>query len=161
MKNGDGLRVVLWLSGCEHHCKNCQNPITHDPEDGLPFDKAAKQEIWDYLAKDYCSGITFSGGDPLFPGNREELLSYLRELKSKYPLLNIWCYTGYDWEEVGHLDHMQYIDVLVDGKYVDEERDEKLCWKGSKNQRVISVKESIKNLDLSPILWCTDYYEEK
>lgn len=73
MLNGDGLRVVLWLAGCTHHCKNCQNPITWDPNGGIPFDEDAKQEIFEELEKDYVDGITFSGGDPLLEQNREEL----------------------------------------------------------------------------------------
>ena len=77
MLNGDGLRVVLWLAGCEHHCKNCQNPVTWDPDGGLPFDEAAKAEIYEELDKEYVSGITFSGGDPLLLRNREELTEFL------------------------------------------------------------------------------------
>lgn len=78
MLNGDGLRVVLWLAGCEHHCKNCQNPVTWDPDGGLTFDEAAKAEIYEELDKEYVSGITFSGGDPLLLRNREELTEFLK-----------------------------------------------------------------------------------
>ena len=73
MKNGDGLRVVLWVAGCSHHCAGCQNPVTWDPEGGLLFDEAAKAEIFEQLERDYISGITFSGGDPLYEGNRNEV----------------------------------------------------------------------------------------
>ena len=73
MNNGDGLRAVLWLAGCDHCCEQCQNPVTWDPNGGLPFDEEAKKELFDILSKDYISGITFSGGDPLFPGNRREV----------------------------------------------------------------------------------------
>ena len=90
MLNGDGLRVVLWLAGCSHHCKNCQNPITWDPDGGLIFDETAKQEIYEELDKDYVSGITFSGGDPLFETNREELTAFVREIKTSYPDKTIW-----------------------------------------------------------------------
>lgn len=100
MLNGDGLRVVLWLAGCSHHCKNCQNPITWDPDGGLIFDEAAKQEIYEELDKDYVSGITFSGGDPLFETNREELTAFVREIKTRYPDKTIWLYTGYQWEQI-------------------------------------------------------------
>ena len=85
MLNGDGLRVVLWTAGCAHHCRNCQNPITWDPEGGLPFDEAARQEIWEELEKEYISGLTFSGGDPLYPDNREELTALIQEVRERYP----------------------------------------------------------------------------
>ena len=85
MLNGDGLRVVLWVAGCQHCCKECHNPITWDPDGGLPFDEAAKQEIFEQLEKSYISGITFSGGDPLHPANRADVRSRMEEIKAKYP----------------------------------------------------------------------------
>lgn len=142
MLNGDGLRVVLWLAGCEHHCKNCQNPVTWDPDGGLPFDDAARAEIYEELEKEYVSGITFSGGDPLLPRNREELAAFLKEIKEKYPEKTIWLYTGYLWNEVQDLELIQYLDVLVDGRFVEELKDNSLPWKGSANQRVIDVKKT-------------------
>lgn len=143
MLNGDGLRVVLWLSGCDHACKGCQNPLTWDPNQGLVFDKNAKQEIFEQLDKDYISGITFSGGDPLYMGNREEVLAFMQEIKEKYPNKTIWCYTGYTLEELENQDAQftqnlrQVVDVLVDGEYVRELRDVNLPWVGSSNQNVI------------------------
>ena len=83
MLNGDGLRVVLWVAGCLHHCKNCQNPITWDPEGGIPFDADAKEEIFEELEKEYISGITFSGGDPLYPDTRKDLWKLIQEIKNK------------------------------------------------------------------------------
>ncbi|MDD3278373.1 MAG: anaerobic ribonucleoside-triphosphate reductase activating protein [Lachnospiraceae bacterium] len=139
MLNGDGLRVVLWLSGCSHHCKNCQNPITWDPMGGVPFDEAAKQALFEQLDKDYISGITFSGGDPLFVDNREELLELVKELRRKYPKKNIWLYTGYRYEEIRNEEVLKYLDVVVDGRYIEAERDTALPWKGSANQRVIDI----------------------
>lgn len=140
MLNGDGLRVVLWFAGCDHHCKNCQNPITWDPEGGLVFDEDARQEIYDELDKDYISGITFSGGDPLYMGTREGLLELIKDIKEKYPEKTIWLYTGYMWEEICHLEHIRYLDIVVDGRFVEELKDNNLPWKGSSNQRVIDVK---------------------
>lgn len=140
MLNGDGLRVVLWLAGCTHQCRNCQNPITWDPEGGLVFDEAAKQEIFDELEKDYVSGITFSGGDPLYTGSREDVLELIREIKERYPDKTIWLYTGYLWEEICDLELVSYLDVLVDGPFVEELKDNNLPWKGSSNQRVVDVK---------------------
>ncbi len=140
MLNGDGLRVVLWTAGCAHHCINCQNPITWDPEGGLPFDEAARQEIWEELEKEYISGLTFSGGDPLYPDNREELTALIQEVRERYPRKTIWLYTGYLWEEICHLELIPYVDVVVDGRFVEELKDNNLPWKGSSNQRVIDVQ---------------------
>ena len=100
MLNGEGLRVVLWVSGCSHHCHACQNAFTWDPFDGLEFDESAKKELFDELEKPWCSGITFSGGDPLFYGNREEIRKLVVEIFQKFPEKTIWLYTGYTWEEL-------------------------------------------------------------
>jgi len=140
MLNGDGLRVVLWLAGCEHHCKNCQNPITWDPEGGLPFDESAKQELFEELEKDYISGITFSGGDPLYRGTREELQELIREIRNRYPRKTIWLYTGYLWEDICNLELISSLDIVVDGRFVEELKDNNLPWRGSSNQRVIDVQ---------------------
>ena len=100
MLNGDGLRVVLWVAGCEHHCPNCQNPVTWDINGGLEFDEAAKKEIFDELEKNYVSGITFSGGDPLHTQNRKDVGALIEEIKEKFPNKTIWIYSGYDWQDV-------------------------------------------------------------
>ena len=157
MLNGDGLRVVLWVSGCDPCCKECQNPITWDPNGGLLFDDAAKQEIFEQLEKSYISGITFSGGDPLYPGNRMDVRNFMQELKEKYPDKTIWLYTGYSWEEINDLGCMNYIDVLVDGEFKLELLDHKLRWKGSKNQRVIDVQDSLKDISKEPKIHCEEY----
>ena len=158
MLNGDGLRVVLWVAGCDHCCKGCQNPITWDPEGGLLFDDAAKQEIFDQLEKSYISGLTFSGGDPLFPSNRVEVRKLAEEVKAKYPDKTIWLYTGYNWDDVMHYPVMQYVDVVVDGEFKQDLFDGNLLWKGSSNQRVIDVQKSLKTTDpAQPVLYCGDY----
>ena len=158
MLNGDGLRVVLWVAGCSHCCKGCQNPITWDPDGGLLFDEAAKQEIFDQLDRSYISGITFSGGYPLHSSNRLDVRALAEEIKEKYPNKTIWLYTGYKWEEIWHYPMMKNIDVLVDGEYVEEQRDTKLLWKGSSNQRVIDVQATLEKSDkLIPVLHCGDY----
>lgn len=144
MLNGDGLRVVLWVSGCSHHCPGCHNPITWDPEDGLLFDEKAKEELFAELSKDYISGITFSGGDPMFPTNKGEIYSLARELKQAFPDKTIWLYTGSVFEDICKEPLMQYVDVCVDGEFILESYDAKLRWKGSANQRVINVKETLK-----------------
>lgn len=142
MLNGDGLRVVLWVAGCSHHCKGCQNPITWDPEGGIPFDEAAKEEIYEQLDKDYISGITFSGGDPLHEANEDEITEFAREIKENYPDKDIWLYTGYEWEDIRDHEIMDYADVVVDGRFILAQRDVTLEWKGSPNQRVIDVKKT-------------------
>jgi len=152
MLNGDGLRVVLWVSGCEHHCKNCQNPVTWDINCGLIFDDAAKQEIFDELDKPYVSGITFSGGDPLHIMNRSAIGDFAKEIKAKYPNKTIWVYTGYEWEEVCNLPYIRFFDVLIDGKYKEILRDTQLRWRGSSNQEVIDVQRSLKADER--VLWC-------
>lgn len=143
MLNGDGLRVVLWLAGCEHHCEECQNPVTWDINGGIPFDAAAKDELFAELEKDYVSGITFSGGDPLHMKSRGEVSELIDEIREKFPDKTIWIYTGYEWQAVKNLPLMKKTDVLVDGKYVKKLRDISLAWRGSSNQRVIDVRESL------------------
>lgn len=162
MRNGDGLRVVLWLAGCSHHCKGCQNPITWDPDGGLEFDEAAKDELLKELEKPYISGITFSGGDPLHPANRVEVRNLCEEIKEKYPDKTIWLYTGDSWDGIYHYALMQYVDVVVDGEFILEKRDVTLMWKGSSNQRVIDVKKSLEQTDpLVPVLHCGDYFNSR
>lgn len=155
MLNGDGLRVVLWVAGCSHCCKGCQNPITWDANGGVPFDDAAKQEIFNQLDKSYISGITFSGGDPLHPANILDVKNLMMEIRERYPKKTIWLYTGSSWESIRNHPIMKYVDVLVDGEFVEDRKDVNLCWKGSSNQRVIDVQKSF--LTSEPILHCEDY----
>lgn len=158
MLNGDGLRVVLWLAGCDHCCRGCQNPLTWDPEGGLLFDDEARQEIFGELDKNYISGITFSGGDPLHPANRLEVRALMAQIKDRYPEKSIWLYTGDSWEDIRHYPLMKYVDVLVDGEFQEDKKDVKLLWKGSANQRVIDVQRTLAREDRSvPLLHCGDY----
>lgn len=160
MKNGDGLRVVLWLSGCSHNCRNCQNPQTWNPKSGITFDLKAKNEIYDELKNDYISGITFSGGDPLYETNLDEVLELINSIREKFPDSSIWIYTGYSLEEImkntdnisdKRKDIVLKCDVLVDGKYINELRDISLEWRGSSNQRVIDMQETIRKGEI--VLW--------
>lgn len=144
MLNGDGLRVVLWVAGCSHHCKECQNPITWNPDGGIPFEEENLQEIFQELDQDYVDGITFSGGDPLHEKNREDIEALAKLIREKYPQKTIWLYTGYEWEEICKWNIMKYIDVLVDGRFEVSQKDVSLQWKGSSNQRVIDVQDSLK-----------------
>lgn len=161
--NGDGLRVVLWVSGCSHHCRNCQNPQTWNPENGIMFDNNAKKEILNELKNTYISGITFSGGDPLYVKNLGTIEKLIDEIRVSLPNKTIWLYTGYTWEYVfgnnsnepiQNLIRQRIIskcDVVIDGEYIEELRDITLHWRGSLNQRVINVKETLKQKRI--ILW--------
>lgn len=151
MLNGDGLRVVLWVAGCTHQCEQCQNPITWDVEGGILFDEAAHDELMSELRKDYISGITFSGGDPLHPANRDTVAELITEIKSRYPEKTIWLYTGYVWDAIKFLPFIIDIDVLVDGPFQINKKDVKLHWRGSTNQRVIDVKETLRSGQM--VLW--------
>ena len=148
------LVVVLWLSGCNHHCKGCQNPQTWDKNSGINFDKNAVEELLEDLKFDYISGITLTGGDPLNENNVIEVLNFLNKITVLFPQKTVWIYTGYTWEEiinptieddasVARKEILKYCDVLVDGRYIDEQRDITLKWRGSKNQRVIDVQKSL------------------
>lgn len=148
MLNGDGLRAVLWVAGCTHKCKGCHNPVTWDIEGGIPFDDAAKEELFEAIKPDYISGVTFSGGDPLHPANHVEVAVLAKEIKETFPNKTIWLYTGFCWDEIKALDVVKYCDVIVDGPFVQEEFDGKLHWKGSKNQRVIDVQETLRRKEI-------------
>ena len=151
MLNGEGLRVVLWVSGCSHKCPGCQNALTWDPDDGIEFDDAAIKEIYHELDQDWCSGITLSGGDPLFLGNRKMIRDLVTNIKELYPDKTIWCYTGYTWEELmaqsevdkNLADILGCLDVLLDGKFILSQKEDKLHYVGSANQRIIDVKKSL------------------
>lgn len=171
MLNGDGLRVVLWLSGCSHHCYNCQNSQTWEPNSGVLFDENSKIELFNELEKDYISGLTLTGGDPLYENNLEDVLSLIEEIRVSLPEKSIWIYTGYTWEELFSTSYskdficttttdrnaiyrqqiIKNVDVLVDGRYIDSQRDITLKWRGSSNQRVIDVQKSLEKGEV--ILW--------
>ena len=153
--NGTGIRVVLWVSGCSLHCKECHNPETWNLNSGKPFDREAKNELFEALDKSYIQGITFSGGHPLEDANVECIYNLILEIKDKFPEKDIWLYTGYQFEDVINnplrdfnttlrKKIVEMCDVVVDGKYIAELKDITLQWKGSSNQRVISIKESLK-----------------
>lgn len=169
MMNGTGLRVCLWCSGCDHHCKNCQNPITWDPNDGAKFDTKAKNEIFNELSKDYISGVTMTGGDPLHQKNLESVLDLVNEIRLSYTEKTIWLYTGYTWEQIMYpvvtddfnperdklvkmrQDIVRQCDVLVDGRYEEDKRDVTYHWAGSTNQRVIDIRRTLEQG--SVVLW--------
>ena len=139
--NGEGMRTVLWVAGCEHRCKGCQNPYTWDEAGGKEFDKEAKKKVLNALNRTWIDGLTISGGDPLYPSNRAEVTKLVKEVKNRFPDKSIWIYTGYSYEDIKNLEIMQYIDVLVDGKFVEELVDENYKYAGSTNQRIIHVNQ--------------------
>ncbi len=205
--NGEGLRVVLWLSGCSHKCKGCQNPQTWNVNSGILFDESAKEELFRELDKDYISGLTLTGGDPLFEDNLDGVLDIVTEVNKRYnqnifqnaemlldrgisnalyskneytkgslndchrirlssPQKSIWLYTGFIWEEIrkGNMeDGLKYgkwtkrakiiaeCDVLVDGQYIDSQRDITLPYRGSNNQRLIDIQQSLQKGEI--VLW--------
>ena len=156
MLNGDGLRVVLWVAGCTHHCQGCQNPITWDVGGGIPFDDAAEKELFEALNRPHVSGITFSGGDPLHPFNREEVFRLIKKIRTELPQKTIWLYTGYTLEDIyrsaddscsettKRLNIVMSVDVLVDGKFEQALADVNYPWAGSTNQRIIDIPNSLK-----------------
>lgn len=147
--NGEGVRVVLWLSGCSHNCKGCHNPQTHSLKSGTLFDENTKNELFEALERPYVSGITFSGGDPLHENNVEDVLSLVNKIHLLLPEKTIWIYSGYEWNEIeSHPIRREIVskcNVLVDGRYEEDKRDITLRWRGSSNQRVIDVQQSIKD----------------
>ena len=156
ISNGFGARVVLWVSGCSLHCKGCHNPQSWDFTSGKTFDKDAKQELFESLNKPYIKGITFSGGHPLEPENRGEILNLILDIKTKMPHKDIWLYTGYTLSIDNFINEMSVqasilnlCDIVVDGEYKEELRDITLSFCGSSNQRIIDVKKTVKNGEIT------------
>lgn len=143
MLNGDGIRAVFWVTGCSHHCKGCHNPETWDENYGKPVTKDTYKELALALEPDYISGVTWSGGDPLYCGNRKELENLIMFVHDNFQKTQ-WLYTGFLWEDIKDLEIIKYIDVLIDGPYIEEQRNISLKWRGSSNQRVIDVQKSLK-----------------
>lgn len=203
MNNGEGLRVVLWLSGCSHKCKGCQNPQTWDANSGIPFDESAKEELFRELDKDYISGLTLTGGDPLFESNLDSVLDLVTEVNKRYntvqdtvyvkdknnnictdfnheiclscPKKSIWIYSGYQWEDIfdgifcqgfqnyeklnqlrlKRKDIVSQSTVMIDGQYIDFQRNLSIPWCGSENQRVIDIQKTLQlhSLKGQIVLW--------
>lgn len=144
ISNGIGFRVVLWCAGCTLRCKGCHNPQAQDFNAGKPFDEKAKAFLFEQLSKPYIKGITFSGGHPLEDENKNKVHHLCKEIKKNFPTKDIWLYTGYTLEDLQSYAILEYVDVLVDGPYIEEQRDITLPFRGSKNQRLIDVKETLK-----------------
>ena len=141
--NGEGVRVSVFVSGCPHHCKGCFNPELWNYRAGDLFTWDTIDEIIDLCSKDYITGLSLLGGEPLDPKNLDWLTKLCLVFKRKFPHKDIWCYTGYEWENVKQLYIMKYIDILVDGQFVEDLKDPRLRFRGSSNQRIIDVKKSL------------------
>ena len=153
--NGIGVRITLFVSGCTNHCKNCFQPQTWDFNYGEPFTEETEEKLLEMLKPDYISGLTLLGGEPMEPQNQKALVPFLKKVRKAYPNKNIWCFTGFTYEVLktdgSHprcevTDEMlSLIDVLVDGKYVDELKDLTLQFRGSSNQRLIDMVKTREN----------------
>lgn len=150
--NGIGVRVSLFVSGCTHHCKGCFNSEAWDFSYGTPYTEETEGEILELLAPDYISGLSLLGGEPFEPENQRTLVTLLRKVKARYPEKTVWCYTGYVLEkellsesrarcEVTD-EMLSMIDVLVDGRFVEELRNLRLLFRGSENQRLIDLNKT-------------------
>ena len=143
--NGEGVRVSLFVSGCPHHCKGCFNSELWNHNAGQEFTPEVIMKIVNLCDHDHISGLSLLGGEPLDPNNLQRVTLLCKVFKHYYPNKTIWCYTGYEWDRIKHLDIMQYIDVVVDGKFVQEQKDPRLKFRGSSNQRIIDVKKSLES----------------
>ena len=130
--NGEGCRTVIWLSGCTHHCPGCQNPDLQDPGYGQEMTTGTLFELVKLLKKPHIDGLTLSGGDPMYPEHRKKLELILGFLKKEVPDKTIWMYTGYRLDEIKTEPVLKYVDVLVDGKYIDGRP--AALYRGSDNQ---------------------------
>lgn len=149
--NGPGVRVSLWVSGCKHRCKGCFNPETWNFNYGQEFTDETIDEILKALEPEYIAGLSILGGEPLDPDNYWEVAFLVHKVKAKYPNKTIWIYTGYEYHNVYHLAIMDEIDVLVDGRFIEELKDISLKFRGSRNQRLIDLSKTFDN-DY-PVLW--------
>lgn len=159
--DGPGVRVTLFVSGCTHHCEGCFNPETWDFQNGEPFTEAVADEILRALSPDYIAGLTLLGGEPLEYANWMALLPFMKEVKARYPYKDIWCYTGYlfdrdildtfceKWEDMK--EFLSYLDVIVDGEFIQAKKNISLRFRGSENQRIIAVQESLRQGEI--VLW--------
>nr|WP_318684085.1 anaerobic ribonucleoside-triphosphate reductase activating protein [uncultured Acetatifactor sp.] len=150
--NGPGVRVSLFVSGCTHRCKGCFNSEAWDFCYGNPYNCNTEKEILEALEPSYIRGLSLLGGEPLEPQNKGQVLSLVKKVRRTYPLKDIWCYTGYDfekdlltWVQKGDrqmLELLKQLDVIADGEFVEELKNLRLAFRGSENQRLIDVKQS-------------------
>ena len=149
ISNGPGVRVSIFMQGCEFHCNNCFNPETWDFKAGEEFNEDTINKVLKLSDKDYIVGLSILGGEPMHPKNIEGTTLLAKTFKEKYPDKNIWVWSGYLFDkDLKDKEVLKYIDVLVDGRFVESLADPTLKWKGSSNQRVIDVQKSLKNNEI-------------
>ena len=155
--NGPGIRVSLFVSGCPHACPGCFNEIAWNYEYGEKYTEEVEEKVLTALSKPEIQGLSLLGGEPLYPANLHALLPLLRKLRERLPKKDIWCYSGYNYEEllsrVGEekkeLNELfSYLTVLVDGRFIEAEKDITLLFRGSKNQRLILMEETIRRVEI-------------
>ena len=153
ISNGPGVRVSVFFQGCAFHCKNCFNPETWDFDDGYEFGEEQVQQILDIAREDYISGLSILGGEPMHPKNIDMTTQLARRFKETFPDKTVWAWSGYLFDsDLKNKEVLSYLDVLVDGVFIDEKRNPNLKWRGSANQRVIDVSESLKKNKI--VLYC-------
>ncbi len=146
--DGPGVRVSIFLQGCEFHCKNCFNQETWDFSKGKEFTDEVIERVIELADKDHIQGLSILGGEPLHPKNIDGTIKLAKAFKEKYPKKDIWIWTGYLYDDIVNKDILNYVDVIVDGRYQDELHDFRLKYRGSSNQRVIDVKKSLKKKEI-------------
>lgn len=168
ISNGEGIGVSLFVQGCDFHCKNCFNSETWEFSKGQEWNDKTKHQFLKLIEKPFIQRVSILGGEPLHPKNVQNVLKIVDEIRVSYPTKNIWLYTGYTWEQIMHpvitdinseqlkilqmrKELVNKCDVLIDGRYIDELRDVSLHWRGSSNQRVINVQETLKQNQI--VLW--------
>lgn len=167
ISNGEGVGVSLFVQGCDRHCFNCFNPDTWDFNGGKEWTEETKNKFIKLIDRPYINRISVLGGEPLAEQNLDEVLSLIKEIRISFPEKNIWLYTGYKIEDIFYpyiinqpmtceqrkrIDIIRYVDMLVDGEYIDDQKDLTLKWRGSSNQRVIDIKQSLAQNKM--ILYC-------
>jgi anaerobic ribonucleoside-triphosphate reductase activating protein len=146
ISNGPGVRVSLFMQGCAFHCKNCFNKETWDFDGGNELTDEVIDEIMELCKKSHIKGLSILGGEPWHPRNVDTTVKIVKRFKEELPDKTIWSWSGFTFENyLSKIDGIEYVDVIVDGQFVEELKDISLRWKGSSNQRVINVKESLKN----------------
>ncbi len=144
ISNGPGVRVSIFMQGCAFHCKNCFNSETWDFNGGKEFTDETINKVLELCNKDYIKGLSILGGEPMHPTNIAGTTKLAKAFKEKYPNKTLWVWSGFIFEQLKDKDVLKYVDVLIDGQYVDELHDPRLKWKGSSNQRVIDVQKTLK-----------------
>ena len=167
--NGPGVRVSLFVSGCTHHCRGCFNPETWNFSYGQPFTEETQDHLMEMLSSDVIQGLTLLGWEPMEPQNQEVLLPFLQRVRKELPKKDIWCFTGYQFDDdiMGRmadqypftLPFLKCIDILVDGTFQEERKNMMLLFKGSENQRIIQVQDSLRQGKV--VRWPADLQREK